>query len=235
MFSHRHQDHDLPPVQPAPADAAAGVANPPLVSPHQVTMLLDAASAGDDKAPKKLLPLVYDQLRRLAQSHMNKEQAGQTLQPTALVHEAYIKLLGGHDVKWNDRGHFFAAAPLAMRRILVDRARARNRDKRGGGRARVELNDAMKSTNEITTDLLALDEALKKLEHENPRRYQVVMFRYFAGLSIDDTASALNISPATVKTDWAVARLWLYRVMEGNARGHNGDPTPSNCAEVHDE
>ena len=180
-------------------------------------MLLDAASAGDSKAPQKLLPLVYDQLRRLAQSHMNKESAGQTLQPTALVHEAYMKLVGGSgkDIKWNDRGHFFAAAALAMRRILVDRARARNRDKRGGGRARVELHDAMKPTCESTTDLLALDDALKKLEQEQPRRYQVVMLRYFAGLSIEDTAAALNISPATVKTDWAVSRVWLHRAMSG--------------------
>lgn len=180
-------------------------------------MLLEAAGAGDAKAPQKLLPLVYDQLRRLAQSHMNKEAVGQTLQPTALVHEAYMRLVGGKDVKWNDRGHFFAAAALAMRRILVDRARARNRDKRGGGRYRVELHDAMKPTQDSPTDLLALDESLKKLEQDFPRRYQVVMLRYFAGLSIEDTASALNISPATVKTDWAVSRVWLHRAMSGEA------------------
>lgn len=218
MSAHRPQEPALDPL-PTPAEQS----DAPLAQPHQVTMLLEAAGAGDDNASKKLLPLVYDQLRRLAQSHMNKEHSGHTLEPTALVHEAYIKLVGGQDVRWNDRGHFFAAAALAMRRILVDRARAKGRDKRGGGRARVELHDAMKPTNEVTTDLLALDEALKVLEHEHPRRYQVVMFRYFAGLSIEDTAAALNISPATVKTDWAMSRLVLFRAMSGENKSDNGE------------
>jgi RNA polymerase sigma factor (TIGR02999 family) len=179
-------------------------------------MLLEAASAGDSKAPQKLLPLVYEQLRRLANQHMSNEAPGQTLQPTALVHEAYIKLVGGADVKWNDRGHFFAAAALAMRRILVDRARARKRDKRGGGRGRVELHDNIGAPEHDTgTDLLGLDDALSALEREHPRRYQVVMLRYFAGLSIEQTASAMNISPATVKTDWAMARVHLFKAIGG--------------------
>jgi len=182
-------------------------------------MLLGAASAGDANAPGKLLPLIYEQLRRLAQSHMSNEAPGQTLQPTALVHEAYMKLVGGADVRWNDRGHFFAAAALAMRRILVDRARARNRDKRGGGRARVEMTDAAVARETEPTDLLALDDALKRLEVEHPRRHQVVMLRYFAGLSIEDTAAAMDLAPATVKTDWAVARVWLYKIMNGTAPG----------------
>jgi RNA polymerase sigma factor (TIGR02999 family) len=190
-------------------------------SPSQVTMLLEAASAGDSSASNKLLPLVYEHLRRLAQSHMNKEGPGQTLEPTALVHEAYIKLVGGADVKWNDRGHFFAAAALAMRRILVDRARARQRDKRGGGAKPVplsfEIKDQAASEESTSTDLLALDTALDALEREQPRKHRVVMLRYFAGLSIEETAAAMDLSPATVKVEWAAARVWLYRMMNGDA------------------
>lgn len=192
----------------------------PPPSPHQITMLLEAASAGDVNAPQRLLPLVYDQLRKLAQSNMNKEAGGgaaHTLQPTALVHEAYIRLVGGADVRWNGRGHFFGAAAIAMRRILVDRARARNRDKRGGGRGRVELGDPIAPGEPASsTDLLALDEVLRKLEVENPRRYQVVMLRYFAGLSNEDTALAMGVSAGTVKTDWAMARVWLFKAMVGS-------------------
>ena len=181
-------------------------------------MLLEAAGAGDSEAPRRLLPLVYEQLKKLAQSHMNREAPGQTLQPTALVHEAYLKLVGGASVRWNDRVHFFSAAALAMRRILVDRARSKKRIKRGGGGAKVELFEhAGAVMEEGTTDLVALDEALKKLQSHHPRRHQVVMLRYFAGLSIEDTAEAMGISPATVKTDWAVARLELHREMSGGA------------------
>jgi RNA polymerase sigma factor (TIGR02999 family) len=188
-----------------------------------VTILLDAASAGDANASAKLLPVVYEQLRRLAQSNMNKERPGMTLQPTALVHEAYMRLLGptGKDeVQYQNRGHFFAMAALAMRRILVERARKRDRVKHGGDRARVDMPLEALSAEPASTDLLALDEALKKLEKEDERRYNVVMLRYFAGLSIEDTAAAMKISPATVKTDWAVARVWLYRIIQGeNERG----------------
>lgn len=186
--------------------------------PTRVTKLQQLAGQGDPAAPGDLLPLVYDQLRRLAQAYMRQERPGQTLQATALVHEAYLKLVGGADVAWKDRGHFFAAAALAMRRILVDHARARGRDKRGGDRERVTLAEhagAIPSGDDTATDLLALDEALAELEASNPRRYQVVMLRYFAGLSIEDTAAAMNVAPATVKTDWAVARLWLFKKMGG--------------------
>ena len=165
-----------------------------------------------------MLPLVYEQLRRLAQSNMNKERPGLTLQPTALVHEAYMRLLGptdGPEIKWESRGHFFAMAALAMRRILVERARRRDRIKHGGDRARVDMPIEALSVEPASTDLLALDDALKKLEVEDERRYNVVMLRYFAGLSIEDTAAAMKVSPATVKTDWAIARVWLYRVMQG--------------------
>jgi len=191
-------------------------------SPIELTILLDAARAGDSKASAKLLPLVYDQLRRLAQSNMHKERPGMTLQPTALVHEAYIRLLGpkaGEEVRWENRGHFFATAALAMRHILVDRARKRDQVKHGGDRARVDMPMEALAETPATTDLIALDEALKKLEKEDERRYNVVMLRYFAGLSIEDTAAAMKISPATVKTDWAMARVWLFRVMQGDQQG----------------
>lgn len=214
--------------QPGESDTTGSTdsdANTP-VAAHQVTMLLEAASAGDAQASQKLLPLVYEQLRRLAQSHMRKEAAGQTLQPTALVHEAYLRLVGNTELRWQGRGHFFAAAALAMRRILVDRARARHADKRGGGRGRVELHDVASPSDASSTDLLALDEALKKLESEQPRKYQVVMLRYFAGLSIEETAAAIGVSSATVKTDWAVARVWLYRAMGGPEGGEGGAAAP---------
>jgi RNA polymerase sigma factor (TIGR02999 family) len=188
-------------------------------SPSRVTMLLEAVSAGDSRASEKLLPLVYKQLRKLAQARMNKEARGHTLEPTALVHEAYLRLVDaadGKEVRWENRGHFFAAAALAMRRILVDRARRKGRIRHGGDRARVDMDDAAPAAGlGEGTDLLALDEALAILEREDTRRYNVVMLRYFAGLSIEDTAAALAISPATVKADWTVARVRLFKLMQG--------------------
>lgn len=191
----------------------------PTPSPEQVTLLLEAVSAGDKQAADDLLPLVYEQLRRLARSHLAREAPGQTLQPTALVHEAYLKLVGGANMEWADRGHFFAAAALAMRRILVDRARERKRLKRGGGRGHGQLHEDAVAAEEGTTDLLALDDALKKLEATDRRRYDVVMLRYFAGLTIEETAAALKIAPATVKADWALARVQLYREMSVDGEG----------------
>lgn len=180
-------------------------------APYEVTQLLAAASEGDSHAAAQLLPLVYDELRKLAKSRMAHEPAGMTLQPTALVHEAYLRLLGDTNLGWDNRGHFFAAAALAMRRILVERARSRNRVKRGGGRAKVELNEALLSTEPPSDELLVLDEALTKLEQYDKRKAEIVMLRYFAGLSIEDTAAAMGISPATVKNDWMFARAWLHR------------------------
>ncbi|MBC7772393.1 MAG: sigma-70 family RNA polymerase sigma factor [Pyrinomonadaceae bacterium] len=180
-------------------------------APHEVTQLLAAVSGGDSHAAAQLLPLVYDELRKLAKSRMSHEASGQTLEPTALVHEAYLRLLGDTNVGWDNRGHFFAAAALAMRRILVERARSRNRIKRGGGKGKVELTDAVLSTEPPSDDLLALDEALDRLEKYDKRKAEVVMLRYFAGLSIEDTAAALNLSPATVKNEWTFARAWLHR------------------------
>jgi len=191
--------------------------NPPTISPNQVTLLLEAVSSGRQQASEELLPLIYEQLRRLAQSHMNRESPGNTLQPTALVHEAYLRLVGGQDVRWANRAHFFASAALAMRRILVDRARSRGRVKRGGELDRVELQDGAMTAEPPSTDLLALDEALPKLEQQDKRKYDIVMLRYFAGLSIEETAAALDISPATVKTEWKIARVLLYRAINGAA------------------
>jgi RNA polymerase sigma factor (TIGR02999 family) len=197
---------------PEPADGGGTGA----ADQHLVTQLLEQASGGDSHAAAELLPLVYDELRRLARSKMAAEAgggAGHTLQPTALVHEAYMRLLGtaGKEIKWDGRAHFFGAAARAMRRILIERARSRNRLKRGGGRdgVRVELDEAAISDESRSEELLALDEILDKLERHDKRKADVVMMRYFAGLSIDETAAALGVSPATVKNDWTFARAWL--------------------------
>ncbi|HYE62373.1 MAG TPA: sigma-70 family RNA polymerase sigma factor [Phycisphaerales bacterium] len=186
-------------------------------APHEVTQLLNAISGGDSRASAELLPLVYEELRKLARSYMARESAAQTLQPTALVHEAYIRLLGGQDLGWDSRGHFFGAAAMAMRRILVERARARGRIKRGGDRARVELGDEPMREEPTGTDLLALDEALDKLQRYDPRKCEVVMLRYFAGLGVDETAAAMGLSSATVRNEWTFARAWLLRTMSGAA------------------
>jgi len=181
---------------------------------HLVTQLLLQASEGDSHAAAELLPVVYDELRRLARAKMAGEPgggAGQTLQPTALVHEAYMRLLGtgGKEVQWQGRAHFFGAAARAMRRILIERARSRRRLKRGGGAAKVSLDEAAIADDSRGEDLLALDEVLDKLERHDKRKSDVVMLRYFAGLSIEETAAALGVSPATVKNDWTFARAWL--------------------------
>lgn len=181
---------------------------------YDVTQLIAAACDGDPRAAEHLLPLVYEEMRRLAAARLAKEPgAGKahTLQPTALVHEAYMRLVGGGDVRWDGRGHFFAAAALAMRRILVERARRRGRVRHGGGRQRVALPVESLAEEPQDDELLLLDDALKKLEELDGRKYQVVMLRYFAGLSIEDTAAALDISSATVKNDWNFARAWLRR------------------------
>lgn len=192
---------------------------------QDLTMLLSAAAGGDPTAADRLLPLVYEELRKLAAARLAKEPAGGagfTLEPTALVHEAYLKLLGPSgsqsDLHWNGRGHFFGAAALAMRRILIDRARGRKGAR--GRRAHVEI-DALAAEPE-PDEMLAIDEALKKLEAVDRRKHDVVMLRYFAGLSVEDTASALGVSPATVKNDWTFARAWLKREVSGMAES-DGD------------
>lgn len=187
--------------------------------PEQVTRFLNAVAAGDPGASQALLPLVYDELRALAQQRLAQEPGGQTLQPTALVHEAYLRLSGEREVRWEGRGHFFAAAAQAMRRIMIERARKYAAEKHGGGRKRLPLDEEMigrASFDETTGQLLELDEALTRLEERDPRKAQIVMHRFFAGLSIEQTAAAMALSPATVKYEWRFARAWLYSEMGGD-------------------
>jgi RNA polymerase sigma factor (TIGR02999 family) len=180
----------------------------------EVTRILSAVEQGDPRAAEQLLPLVYDELRKLAAARLADEAPGQTLQPTALVHEAYLRLIGPTDeVRWDSRGHFFAAAAEAMRRILVDDARRKHARKRGGELQRVDLDAAAPAAppdESEADDLLALDEALRQFEVEEPLRARLVKLRYFAGLTIPDAAAALGISVATAKRHWVYARSWLY-------------------------
>ncbi len=175
-----------------------------------VTRLLDAAAAGVRKAAADLLPLVYDELRQLAAARMASESPNQTLQPTALVHEAYLRLIGSADEpRWENRGHFFAAAAKAMRRILVDAARRKRTDKHGGHCRRVELPDVAAEPDVADEQLLALDTALTRLAAEDPVAARVVELRHFAGLSIEDAAATLGLSRATAYRHWTYARAWL--------------------------
>lgn len=176
-----------------------------------VTLLLDAAAAGDRKAASDLLPLVYDELRRLAAARLTDESAGNTLQPTALVHEAYLRLVGTSDgAHWNHRGHFYAAAAEAIRRILVENARRKKRRKHGGDHRRLSLEVAESLVQAPSEDLDALDEALTRLTAHDPTKAEVVKLRFFAGLTMPEIAQALELSVATVERYWTYARLWLY-------------------------
>ena len=177
-----------------------------------VTQLLDAAAAGDPKAASELLPLVYDELRRLAAAYMRRERPGQTIQATALVHEAYLRLAHA-GTPWHDERHFVGIAARSMRQILVERARARGAQKRWAGLDRVSMTDALAVASEPVAMLPALDDALKRLEEIDAEQARIVELRYFAGLSIEDTADALGMSPATLKRRWALARAWLFREM----------------------
>jgi RNA polymerase sigma factor (TIGR02999 family) len=175
-----------------------------------ITQVLNAIEQGDPHAASQLLPLVYDELRKLAAAHMADEKPGHTLQPTALVHEAYVRLVGGAaDQRWDGRGHFFAAAAEAMRRILIDRARHKNSRKAGGGRRRVDLNEIELTLAEPDLELLALDDALRELERKDPRKAEVVKLKFFAGLTTVQAAAALGVSTSTAENDWAYARSWL--------------------------
>jgi RNA polymerase sigma factor (TIGR02999 family) len=179
----------------------------------EVTVLLDAIRSGDRRAAVDLLPLVYDELRALARSRLARLAPGQTLQPTALVHEAFLKLVGRGDPGWEGTGHFFGAAARAMRDILVDAARRRSRLRHGGDRDRVELDEDLLSGTGIqlpTDDILQLDEALRRLETKHPERAEIVMLRYFAGLTNEQVAQALNVSTRTVERGWRFARAWLH-------------------------
>ena len=183
-----------------------------------VTQLVRRAAAGSDSAVNELLPLVYDELRAIAQSYLASERRGHTLQATALVHEAYLKLVDQSRVQWRGRSHFFAVAAQAVRRILVDHARSKGAAKRGGDRRQVELAEAVEPEGKSTVDLVALDDALHRLRHLNERQARIVELRFFAGLTIDEIAEVLSASPRTVDSDWRMARAWLrHAVSDANS------------------
>lgn len=183
----------------------------------EVTQILSQLEQGDPNAAERLLPLVYDELRRLAAAKLNQEKPGQTLQPTALVHEAYLRLMNVDQAqRWDNRRHFFAAAAESMRRILVEQARRKGRLRRGGARDRVPLNEVEIEVGTPQLDLIALDEALTRLTAESLELADVVRLKFFAGLSHEEVAGVLGVSAVTVKRHWRYARAWLLRQMEGN-------------------
>jgi RNA polymerase sigma-70 factor, ECF subfamily len=187
-----------------------------LEPPQNPTALLLAWNRGEPNALDALLPLVYEELRRVAARYMKGERTGHTLQATALVNEAYLRLIDVQHVQWQNRAHFFAMAARLMRRILVDAARARGYQKRGGGATLLSLDEALVVSNEPGEDLVALDDALTALAVVDPRKSQVVEMRFFGGLTIDETAEALDVSRDTVKRDWSMAKLWLLRELRGD-------------------
>jgi RNA polymerase sigma factor (TIGR02999 family) len=179
---------------------------------QQITHLLNQWSNGDAEVLDDLMPLVYSELRRQASGYLRRERSNHTLQPTALINEAYLKLIDQRDVKWQNRAHFFAIAAQAMRRILVDYARERHRAKRGGAAENLPLDEALTIVSrEKSIDLVALDEALNKLATFDERQAKVVELRYFSGLSIDETAEVLNVSNVTIRRDWNMAKAWLHQ------------------------
>jgi RNA polymerase sigma-70 factor (ECF subfamily) len=179
-----------------------------------ISRLLCAWSDGDLSALNALTPIVYQELRRLAHRYMERERPGHTLQTTALVNEAYMRLVDYKRMKWQDRAHFFAVAAQAMRRILVDHARRHN-VKRGAGVQHVALDDVAVLSDDRTGDLVALDDALNALERLDPRKVQIIEMRFFGGLDVEETAELLKVSPATVRRDWSIAKFWLYRELGG--------------------
>lgn len=187
-----------------------------MASTPQITDLLLAWARGDEEALEKLLPLVEAELRRLAKTYLRRERPGHTLQTTALVNEAYIKLAGQKRVNWQNRTHFYAIAAQCMRRVLMDYAKARGRVKRGGGAQQVELADAMLMSSAQSEELLALDAALKKLAAEDERKCKVIEMRYFGGYSVEEIAEILNVSETTIERDWRLARAWLRREIGGS-------------------
>ena len=188
----------------------------------EVSELLAAWSAGDESARDSLMPLVYDELRRIAHKYMVREHPGHTLQTTAIVNEAYLRLIDAAEIEWKDRAHFFAVAANLMRRVLVEFARAHGRKKRGGDVRKVEIDEALLALPQQSTDLVALDDALNALAAMDKRKATVVELRFFGGLSLEETAEVLGVSSDTVRRDWRLARVWLYREMR---RGADPDET----------
>jgi RNA polymerase sigma factor (TIGR02999 family) len=191
---------------------------------NEVTQLLLAWSDGDNAALEELTPLVYAELRRLAERHMRRERAGHPLQTTALVNEAYVRLIDLQQVRWQNRAHFFGIAAQLMRHILVDFARARLRAERGGYKQQVSLEEAAVVSKERSADFIALDDALKSLAEIDPRKSRMVELRFFGGLSVEETAEALNVSPRTVMREWNLARDWLYRELSKENKSERDDP-----------
>lgn len=201
-----------------------------LYAPHmnEVTQLLDAIGRGQGEAAEQLLPLVYDELRRLAAGYLDQERPGQTLQPTALVHEAFLRLVGADvEARWHGRGHFLAAAALAMRRILIDNARRKKRDKRGGDRQRVDLVDAPDPQAEEAERLLALDEALTRLAAADPQAAELVQLHTFGGLSVEEAGQHLGLSRTAAYRQWAFARAWLRCELDENCEKNSGRISPN--------
>jgi RNA polymerase sigma factor (TIGR02999 family) len=184
-------------------------------SPGAVTELLRAWSDGDDGALERLTPLVAAELRRLARGHMRRERRGHTLQTTALMNEAFLRLTDARRVRWQDRAHFLGIAARLMRRVLVDHARSRGYVKRGGGARRVTLDEGLVSSGEPALDVVALDRALEALSAVDARKARLIDLRFFGGLSVEETAEVLQVSPDTVKRDWRIAKLWLLRELAG--------------------
>ena len=182
---------------------------------QNITHLLKEWSDGDERALDRLTPLVYEELRQQAARYLRRERAGHTLQTTALINEAYLRLINAKDVQWQSRAHFFAIAANLMRRVLVDHARRRDAEKRGGAHLRLTLDETLAVSSTADVDVLAIDEALNKLSTIDPQQALVVELRFFSGLSVEETAAALGVSPATVKRDWSVARAWLRREIGG--------------------
>ena len=185
-------------------------------SPGEVTRLLEKWSGGHQSALDELMPIVYSELRKIARIHLRRERTGHTLEATALTHEAYLRLVGQRKVRWQSRAHFFSVAAQMMRRILVEYARKRQTTKRGGGADRVTLVDGDGALAPTSVEVLSLHEALGRLAEMDPRQGEIVELRFFGGLTIDETAEVVGASPATVKREWQVAKLWLQREMEGS-------------------
>lgn len=186
-------------------------------SPSQVTQLLVSWGNGNQQSLEALIPLVYDELRRQARRYLRRERPDHTLQSTALVHEAYVKLIDQRQATWHNRSQFFGVAAQLMRRILVDHARSRGAIKRGAGVTKLAIAEEVAALEMRNVDLISLDASLKQLEQMDPQQARIVELRFFSGLSIEDTADALGISTATVKRDWALAKAWLYREISGSA------------------